>query len=186
MKPKKPSPWLSSIGLGLGIPLSNQLQSTYSAGFNAGLGSGLKIDDQFSVWLNFNLGLYNSRNNQATHDNDFSLIEAAFCARYRILDSDLSPYLFAGPGFSYNEYRSNQGAVLDPGTGYGYIPVNSYEFDFLAEGGLGVDVRMTKGMTAYLQGKLTCDFTSPSFAGYASTDSPILLMPFELGVIFGL
>lgn len=166
--------------------MSSNLQSTYSAGFNAGLGSGLKVSDNLSFWLDFNLGLYNSKNDPATHNNDFSLIEAVLCARYRVVDSDLSPYLFAGPGVSYNEYRSNQGAVLDPNTGYGYIPVNSYEFDFLAEGGLGLDVRMTKGMAAYFQGKLTYDFTSSSFAGYGSTDSPLIVMPFELGIIFGM
>ena len=170
----------------MGVPLSTNLQSTYSTAFNAGLGSGLKVSDNFSLWLDFNLEIYNSKNNQATHNNDFSLIEAAFWARYRILDSDLSPFFFAGPGISYNEYRSNQGAVLDPNTGYGYIPINSYEFDFLAEGGLGVDLRMAQGMTAYLQGKLTYDFASAAFAGYGSTDSPIIVMPFELGIIFGI
>lgn len=87
---------------------------------------------------------------------------------------------------AYNEYRSNQGAVIDPTTGYGYIPVNAYEFDFLLEGGLGLDVRMDKGMSAYLQGKLTYDFTSPQFAGYGSTDSPLVIMPFEIGIILGI
>ena len=166
--------------------MSKNLKTAYSTGFYADLGSGLKVADSFSVWLDFDLGLYSSQNNALTNNSDFTLIEAALWARYRILDSDISPYIFAGPGISYNEYRSNQGAVIDVNTGYGYIPVNAYEFDFLAEGGLGLDVRMGKGMTAFLQGKLTYDFTSAPFAGYGSADSPVIVMPFELGLIFGI
>ncbi len=186
MKPKKPSPWLSSIGLGAGVPLSGNLQTAYSAGFHAGLGTGLKVTDQISLWANFDLGLYNSRNDALTKNSDFTFIEGVLGLRYRFLDSDVSPYLFGGPGIAYNEYRSNQGAVIDPATGYGYIPVNAYEFDFLAEGGVGLDVRMAKGMSAFLQGKMTYDFMSASFAGYGSTDSPLVIMPFEIGIIFGI
>lgn len=186
MKPKQPSPWMSSLGLGVGVPASPNLQNAYTVGFDAELGSGLKLTDQFSLWLDFNLDLYNSKNDNLTNGNNFTVIEAAFWARYRLLDSDISPYFFVGPGLSYNEYRSDQGAVVDVNTGYGYIPVNAYEIDFLAEGGFGLDMKLGGSLMAFLQGKLTYDFTSAPFAGYGSTDSPLVLVPFDLGLIFGI
>lgn len=177
---------MSSAGVGVDIPKSKNLQTAYSGSLYADLGSGLKITDQFSVWLDFNLGLFNSQNDQLTNYSDFTLIEAAFWARYRIFNSDISPYVFIGPGISYNEYRSNQGAIVDYDIDYAYIPINAYEFDFLAEGGIGLEMRVGGGITTFLQGKLTYDFTSSSFAGYGSTDSPTIVMPFELGMIFGI
>lgn len=185
LKAKKPSPYMSSAGLGIGVPLSGHTRSAYTTGFDVDLGSGYKVSDNLSFWLDINLDLLNSQNNNATQGNNFTIIEAAFWARYRILDSDLSPFLFIGPGIAYNEYRSNQGAVIDYNTGYGYIPY-TYEFDFLAEGGLGLEMRMGGGLTGFLQGKVTYDFMSSDFAGYGSTDSPIIVMPLELGLIFGI
>jgi hypothetical protein len=184
-KTKKPSPYMSSAGLGIGLPLSEHARTAYTMGIDMDLGSGYKVSDNLSLWLDINLDFLNSQNDNLTNGNNFTIIEAAFWARYRILDTDISPYFFLGPGIAYNEYRSDQGAIYDYNTGYGYIPY-IYEFDFLAEGGLGIEMRLGGGLTSFLQGKVTYDFTSSHFAGYGSTDSPILVMPFELGMIFGI
>ena len=185
MKPKKPSPWMSSMGLGVGLPLSENLGQAYTMGFNADLGSGLKITNAFSLWLDFDLDLYTSKNDGLTHNNNYTMIEGALWARYRFLETDWSPFVFLGPGLSYNEYRSDQGAVYSPYTG-GYIPVNSYEFDVLAEAGLGLEMKLGGGLTSFVQGKITYDFTSGGFAGFGNTDSPIIVSPLELGMIFGI
>ncbi len=183
---KSPSAWMTSTGLGIGIPISVHLQKGYSTGFNVAIGSGYKLTEQFSIWLNLGLNLYSSKDDTHTHGNNYTLIEGALSARYRILASDISPFLFAGPGISYNEYRNPSVVQYDPTTGYGYIPVNAYEVAFLMEGGLGIDMRLGGGIDTYLQGKLTYGFISPGFAGYASTDSPIMLVPLELGIILGI
>lgn len=182
---KKASPWLSQIGLGVGVPLSRGLGSAYASAFQVDLGSGLKVSDAFSIWLDLNLGFYNSKNDALTGGNNYTLIEAAFWGRFRLFPSTFSPYLFAGPGLAYNENRSDGALQYDPNTGYAYVPVNAYEIDLIAEGGLGLDLKMGGGTDVFLQGKLTCDFTSSHFAGYASTDSPVMVMPLEAGVIFG-
>ena len=186
LEPKKPSPWMTTTGLGISIPASGKLQQAYSNGFYFAIGSGYKLTEQFSVWLDLALNLYNSKNDSLTHGNNYTLIEGAFWARYRILRSEVSPYFFAGPGISYNEYRNTGVVLYDPTTGAGYIPINSYEVDFLLEGGLGIDMSLGGGLDTYLQGKLTYSFTSPAFAGYASTDSPIIVVPLELGINFGI
>ncbi len=186
MKKKKPSDFMSSAGLGIGIPESHGLQTAYGTGFNADLGTGYKVTDQFSLWLDLDLDLFNSKNDSLTNNSNFTVIEAVLWARYRFLESDISPYFFIGPGLSYNEYRSDQGINVDANTGYGYIPINAYEFDLLAEGGLGLEMRVGGGMATFIQGKLTYDFTTAHFAGYGSTDSPNILMPFEIGLLFGI
>jgi hypothetical protein len=184
--PHKSSPWMSSIGLGIGIPMSRNLNKAYAPGFNFNLGSGYKITGQFSLWFDLNVALYSSKSNTLTGGNNYTMIGATFLARYRFLESDLSPYLFTGPGLAYNENRSNGVLQYNPATGYAYVPINAYEFDLLAEGGLGLGIRLGGGSEAFLQGKWTYDFTSPHFAGFASTDSPIIVMPLEMGLLFGL
>lgn len=184
--PKKPSPWLSLTGIGVGLPLSPNLKSAYSTAFNLDLGAGYLVSRQLSLWLDVALALYDSKNDSLTQGNNFTLIDAALWTRFRILDSDFSPFLLAGPGLAYNENRSNSVEILDPNTGDGYIPINAYEVDFLAEGGLGLDLRMGDGASLFLQAKITYDFTSGHFAGFAFTDSPLVVMPVEAGVIFGL
>lgn len=186
LKSKKPSRWMSLTALGVGVPLSRNIQTAYSSGFNADLGSGYKVSDNFSIWLDIDLDLFGSKNDSLTQSNNFTLIEAALWARCRILDGDFSPYVFAGPGIAYNEYRSDQGPIVNYQYQYSYVPVNSYEFDFLAEGGIGIEMRLAPGLSGFLQGRLTYDFTSMPFAAYGSTDSPLTVMPFELGIIFGI
>ncbi len=140
---------------------------------------------QFSLWLDLNLDLFSSKNDQLTQSNNFTIIEAVFGVRYRLLDSDISPYFFFGPGLSYNEYRSDQGIdIVDDY--YEYIPINAYEFDFLGEGGLGLEMRLDGETAAFLQGKLTYDFTSAHFASFGSTDSPNIVVPVEIGLLFGI
>jgi hypothetical protein len=183
---RKPSPWMSLTGIGIGLPISSNLGKAYSLGFNVELGAGYKVTDQFSLWIDVDLDLLNSKNDVLTNNNNFTLGEAAFWVKYRILTSDLSPTIFFGPGLSYNENRSNSVLLYDQNTGYESVPVNAYEFDFLVEGGLGLDLKMVEGIHAFLQGKMTYDFTSVHFAGFASTDSPIVVVPLEAGVLFGI
>jgi Outer membrane protein beta-barrel domain len=186
LEPKKPSFWMTTTGIGIGIPASTHLQQAYSTGFNIAIGSGYKLTEQLSLWLDLGLNLYNSKNDSLTNGNNYTLIEGAFWIRYRFLDSGVSPYILAGPGLAYNEFRNNNVVLYDPTTGYGYIPINSSEVDFLMEGGLGIDMRLGEGIDTYLQGKLTYIFTSPNFTGYASPDNPIIVVPLELGIIFGI
>ena len=183
---KKPSPWMSLTGIGMGFPLSPNLGRAYSPGFYINLGTGLRVTDQFSLWISLDLDTFNSSNDSLTGSNNFTLIDAAFWARYRILPSGLSPYLFMGPGVSYNENRNNKGPLYNPATYYAYIPVNAYEVDLLLEGGLGLDLRIAEGFHAFLQTKVSCDFTSSQFAGYAFNDSPLWVMPLEIGVLVGM
>jgi hypothetical protein len=182
---KKISPWMSLLGVGADIPASSNIQKGYAVGFDLDLGTGYRLDDRWSLWINLELGQFTSRNDALTQNNNFLMIEAAFWARYRITGDDFSPYLFAGPGLAYNENRNNQAALYDPVTGYYNVPVNQSEVDFVAEGGLGLDLKTGEGFHVFLQGKVISDFTSPHFAHYASTDSPIVLVPVELGVLFG-
>ena len=186
MKKKQPSNFMSSAGLGIGFPQSSNLQTAFGTAFNADLGTGYKLSSQFSLWLDLNLNLFNSRDNNLTHGNNFTIIEAVLWARYRLLASDFSPYVFLGPGLSYNEYRSNGGPIFDTVTYYEYVPINAIEFDFLAEGGLGLEVKLDKETAAFLQGKLYYDFTTAHFAGYGSTDSPNIVVPIEIGLLFGI
>ncbi len=182
---KGKSPWMSSIGLGVGLPVSPHLEQAYTLGFNVNLGAGYKVNDAFSVWLDVALDLFSSKNDVLTQDNKFTLINASLWVKYRFLTSDFSPYLFAGPGLAYNENRSDQAPIYDPDTGIAYSPINAYEVDFLAEGGLGLEIKMAQGASAYLQTRLTYDFVSTHFANYAYTDSPIVIVPLEAGVLFG-
>jgi hypothetical protein len=186
MQKKKSSNFMSSAGLGIGLSRSPHLRTAYGTGFYADLGTGYRVTDQFSLWLDLNLDLFDSKNDQLTNGNNFTIVEAVFWARYRFLPSDISPYIFFGPGLSYNEYRSDGGAVIDTYDYYEYIPINTIEFDFLAEGGLGLEVKLDKETAAFLQGKLTYDFTTAHFAGYGSTDSPNIVVPIEIGLLFGI
>lgn len=173
-------------GLGVGIPLSPHLTSAYSAAFNLNLGAGVRVSDQWTFWLDVALALYGSKNDHLTQGNNFNLINAALWARYRLLDSDFSPFVLGGPGLAYNENRSNNTEIYDPSTGDGYIPINGYEVDLMAEGGAGLDLRMGEGASVFLQARVAYDFTSPRFAGFASTDNPLVVMPIEIGMIFGI
>lgn len=173
-------------GMGVGIPLSPRLASAYTNAFNLNLGAGVRASSRWTFWLDLSLALYGSRNDQLTGGNNLNLINAALWARWRILDSDLSPYLLAGPGLAYNENRSNNTEIYDPTTGNGYVPINRYEVGFLAEGGAGLDLRIGEGASVFLQARMAYDFTSSSFAIFAYTDSPIKVMPIEIGMIFGI
>lgn len=178
--------WISSTGLGLGVPLSAHLTQAYGSGFAADLGTGYKFSEDLSLWLDGTLELFNSKNDTLTGGNNFNLVGLALLVRYRFSDSGLMPYLFAGPGVAYNENRSDQGINYDVNTGYGYIPVNSYEFDPLVEVGLGLEMDFEKGMGVYFQGRLIYDMASTGFASQAYNDSPLTVMPFEMGLLFGL
>ncbi len=183
---KKKSPWLSMTGVGIGIPLSPRLASAYTNAFNLNLGTGIRLSTQWTFWLDLSLALYGSKNDPLTGGNNLNLINAALWARYRLLDSDLSPYLFGGPGLAYNENRSNNTEIYDPSTGNGSVPINAYEVDLLAEGGAGLDLKIGEGASVFLQARVAYDFTSGHFAGFAYTDSPIKVMPIEIGMIFGI
>jgi hypothetical protein len=181
----KISPWMSLIGLGLDIPGSSHFDQAYALGFDLDLGTGYRLDDQWSLWVNLSLGQFDSKNDTLTQNNNFMIIEAALWLKFRLIDADFSPYFFLGPGLAYGENRSNQAIQYDPVTGFYDIPVNEYEIDWLAEAGAGLDLRVGDGIHFYLQGRLISDFVSPSFAAYASKDSPVLLIPVEFGMLFG-
>ncbi len=182
---EKPSKWVSSTGLGIGLPGSGNIQKAYGPAFAFDLGSGYLLSNRLSLWLNVGLDQFSSKNDSLTNGNNYMVIGAAFLIRARLLLSDFSPYFFLGPGLAYNENRSDNTIQYDSNTGYSNVPINSYEFDFLAEGGLGFQLKAGEGIDLYLEGKLIYDFASSHFAGTASTDSPDILIPLEMGVIFG-
>ncbi|HVM33379.1 MAG TPA: hypothetical protein VMU88_09620 [bacterium] len=181
----KLSPWMSSLGIGVGIPAGAEFPKAYGLGFDLQLGSGYRLDDHWSLWLDFSLGQFGSRNDTLSQNNNFMMVEAALGLKYRLTDESFSPFLFAGPGLAYGENRSNQAVQYDPGTGSYDIPINRYEVDAVVEGGLGIDLRVADALHFYLQGRVVCDFISEDFAAYASKDSPLVLVPVELGILFG-
>jgi hypothetical protein len=146
------------------------------------VGTGYKLSDQFSAWLDVVFHTFGAKSGAI----NYTLIDLTLSARYRLTSSAFSPYLFAGPGLAYNENRSTTTTSYDVYTGYPYFLVNSSEVDFLAAGGLGMEFRLEDGMNVYLQSKLMVDFTSVNFAQSAFTDSPILYVPIQAGVFFGL
>ena len=182
-EPKGSSRWHSSMALGGVFPLSGELQGNYPLGFNGSLGSGYQVSKYFSGWIVVDFDHFTPRGTQSTQ---YNIVGLALWAKLNFTDSDLSPYVFLGPGASYNEIRSNTAQGYDYYTGEIYFPVNAYEFDFMTEGGLGLDVKLSDGFRLFLQGKMTVDFLSRNFAGNVLGDSPSILIPVQLGVDLGL
>lgn len=177
---------MSLTGLGVAIPASANFKSAYDVGFGVDLGTGYRLSNQFSLWLDLGLTAYGSYINTATVDISYTIIDAALLARYQPITSVLSPYVFAGPGLAYNEVRNVDNTVLDTALGYFYIPVSAYEFDLLLEGGAGVELGLGQGAAFFLEGKVLCDIPSSSFANNISIDNQTLAIQVELGTLFGL
>jgi hypothetical protein len=183
---KKGAHWLSRTGLGLAVPASPSLQSNYSLGFGADVGTGYRLSDRLSLWLDFGLSAFNAKNPTAAVNNNYTLICAALSLKYRLATSGLAPYLFAGPGLAYNESRNVNNPQYDEYTGILYIPVTAYEFDPVLQGGAGLELDLGDGAAFYLQGKVLCDYLSPSFAADVEADNQTLCWQLELGTLFGL
>ncbi len=186
-EPKKPekSRWETLTGLGASIPLSSHFQRAYATGFSLDLGEGYQFTDLFSGWLMVNIEPFNSKNDALTGGENFNLIDAALLAKVNLTSSGVSPYLFAGPGVAYNETRSNTAVVYDDYGDY-YLPISSYEVDLMAVGGAGIDLKAAEGFKVFLQGKVVVDLTSSGFAYSSASDSPLILIPIQIGVIFGI
>jgi tetratricopeptide (TPR) repeat protein len=211
-KLNKPLSWFILGDLGAVFPISPNLQSAYEPFITLDLGLGYKITKDFSFCLDFGGAFTGSQNSTVgnTNINTFDILYAAFWARYRIPTGlGIDPYFFIGPGITHNEYSysapgDNDNNYVDYGTSMRPAPHlyhskdqsqgsnssnndNSYtigtETDFLMEGGLGFEVRVSTNKLIYLQGKLTYDYTSPYFANLGSTDSPIVAVPAEFGLI---
>lgn len=135
--------------------------------------------------MDLDLNQFTSKNDTLTHNNNLMVVSAALLLRYRVIQTDLYPYFFAGPGITYNEYRSNKTAQLDETYDILYIPINSDEVDFLTEGGLGIALAVGEGANLFIQGKCSIDFTSIRFANFSSMESPILIIPIEMGILVG-
>jgi hypothetical protein len=183
--PKKDNKWLSSIGLGAALPMSANLRANYSLGLNVSLGTGYQLTDRLSAWADVDFDYFGASPNSIESSNGYTIVGLALWLRYCPFGTNLRPYLFAGPGLAYNEVRSTGTAVYDYYTGLFYYPINAYEFDFTAEGGLGLEYKVSDGLRLFLQGKITYDFTSENFAGNALTDSPAFFIPIQTGIIFG-
>ena len=179
---KGSSKWHSSMALGVVIPGSAGLQSNYPLGFSGSLGSGYQFTRQFSGWIQFDFDHFTPR---GTGETQYNIVCLALLAKWNLTDSSLSPYVFMGPGGSYNEVRSNTAAGYDDYTGQYYFPVNQYEIDLVAEGGLGLSLRLSDSFRLFLQGKMTVNFISPSFAANVLGDSPSFLIPVQTGVELG-
>lgn len=130
----RPGVWVSLISVGAGVPISPKLQEAYSTSFHLGLGLGWRASSHLSLWLDFTLDQFNSKNSQLTNDNNYMLITFASLALYRIFTSAFSPFFFLGPGLAYNEDRSTIPQV-DTTLGIVTVPITSSEVDFLFEGG---------------------------------------------------
>jgi hypothetical protein len=178
----QPGGWLSLISIGAGVPLSPKIQEAYSAPFHLGLGLGWRASNHFSIWLDFTLDQFNNKNSQLTNDNNYMLIVFAGLVRYRLLRSPFSPFLFLGPGLAYNEDRSTIPQV-DTTLGIVTVPITSSEVDFLLEGGAGVSFEALNGLEIFIQGRGVWDTASSQFAKTAYTDSPVILLPLEAGVV---
>jgi hypothetical protein len=176
---------MSLEDLGVGIPSSGNLRSAYGAAFNADVGTGYKLSDQLSLWFDVGLDTFGANNSTPSGTSNFTMINASFSMKYRFLTGGLNPYIFFGPGLAYNEIRGNT-LQYDPTDEYLYIPVTAYEFDFFAQGGIGMEIGVGGGLDLFLQAKVIGDFVSSSFAGNAFVDTPTLATQVELGTLFGL
>ncbi|HET9870109.1 MAG TPA: hypothetical protein VFR02_06415, partial [bacterium] len=79
----KKSPWMSLLGLGADIPLGTGMARGYAVGFDLDLGTGYRLDDDWSLWANASLGQFSSRDDGLTRHNNFMMIEGAVWAKYR-------------------------------------------------------------------------------------------------------
>jgi len=180
------SKWFSLTDLGVALPLSPNMSRYYGIGFNVDICSGYQFSDNFSGLLDVGIDHFDSRNAALTGDNNLTMVALSFLARYTLNGTGLSPYVFLGPGAVYNENRSNNTDGYDPYTNNFNFPVNGYNVNFLAEGGLGLEYHSADGFALFLQSKLICDFVTADFAAKTFTDSPNLLWPIQLGFSLGI
>ena len=182
-KTKGQSRWRSSMALGGVFPQSAGLQSNYPLGFNASLGSGYQFSDLLSEWIILDFDHLSPRGAQGTQ---YNIVGLALWTKVNLTDSAISPFVFLGPGLAYNEIRSNTASGYDYYAGQFYFPVNAYEVDFLAETGIGLEWKLAETFRLFLEGKVTLNFLSSSFAPKALADSPSVLIPLQMGVNLGL
>ncbi len=176
---------MSTVSIGLGIPPSMNTKKAYSPSFVFDLGSGYQFSKQFSIWLDLALNQFSAKNNTLTHNNNLMMVGAALWIRTRLTQSNFCPYIFVGPGITYNEYRSDNTAQLDETYDILYVPVNSNEVDFLIEGGVGIALNAGEDTKFFIQGKISIDFISTHFANFSSIDSPLIVLPIETGILLG-
>jgi hypothetical protein len=172
--------WDFQLGFGLVIPKGGSLlDQNYEGDFGGNLGVGFRVADPLSILLVIDGGGYNPRVNSLSNGTySYSQTNFELIGKWRMGMGNFRPYLYAGPGFSTNTYNLNF-------TYNGLAANASYnESDFVAEGGLGFEIRFVPGFNFFVQGGVAYDLTSANLKNYG-VDSPIVTYPIMFGILMG-
>jgi hypothetical protein len=165
------------MGLGGAPNLSKELANNYETGFAFDFGLGHRFSQQFSLLLDCDGTISQATNNASNADLTLSNLNFALLAKFRLTEKGLRPYVFFGPGLGGNSssltYSSNGLNGKD----------TISQGDFLAEGGLGIEVPILKYMYVFAQGKVVYNFENTNFASFSGTDNNSVYLPIEIGLV---
>ncbi|HET9870475.1 MAG TPA: hypothetical protein VFR02_08270, partial [bacterium] len=145
--------WVLQLGGGVSEPLSKQLYSNYSLGYNASMALGYKVggDLVLSVVTQADsLGLKQLSdidNGQLPYDSSHPTTKSASFDSLQVSGiaklylggvAALRPYVFGGPGVAFNDYHIHTDF---PGNGSSFqSDFDTLETDFFATAGLGAEL----------------------------------------------
>ena len=168
------------LGFGSSIPESgSQLLKKYGTGSAFSLGFGVKLTNSFAVLWVLDAGEFDGNNDPVNTSSQFFIGDTALLGKLRFATGDFRPYVYAGPGFEFNSYNFNF-------TYNGLSATASLsETDFMAEGGVRLEVQVVPSLFLFIQGGVDYDLTSQGFAGIVSTDNPSVYFPVLGGIVWG-
>jgi|GEM_PF-4656268 len=167
-----------SLGLGGAPDISNDLCRTYTPAFTFNFAFGYRFSPQFSLLLDFDGGVFGLNHEPSDGDQTLLNFNLALLAKLRLSPTGVRPYLFAGPGlgiynlnfrFSYNGLEGND---------------SLQDANFMAEGGLGVEIPLAHFIDLYLQSRAVVQFTNSNFVAVSGIDNETVYLPIEVGITF--
>ncbi len=172
---------------GLVIPVSGAAATVYGSGFGLDGRIGYAFDDVFSIGLE--MGFYDLGVTPATitkfgfpagATSDTSHIPVLFDMQIYFGDSGapIQPYLTLAGGLSFDS-DNIQGAPYKTGINYNWA-------NFELDPAVGVAFMLDRTTNIFVQTKWAMDFDDNSSSNAESADSPLMLIPLQVGLSFGL
>jgi hypothetical protein len=178
---------------GLVMPISDQAATIYGTGFGFDGRIGYAFDDVFSIGLEtgfYNLGVTPAALSSSPGGYNFPAGTTASTSHIPVLfdmqiyfgdsGAPIQPYLTLAGGLSFDA-DSIQGAPYKAGVTYSWA-------NFELDPAVGVAFMLDRTTNIYVQAKWAMDFDdyNTTDTNVESADAPIMLIPLQVGLSFGL
>lgn len=173
--------FLVQVEGGIGIPTSSQAATLLTTGFSGDGQIGYAFSRDFSLSLESGFDSLPVATTQLGHGQtsaSITHVPLEAVGQFNInAGGGVWPYILVGVGVAFDSYSSNPAVPAGSGQTTSWT-------NFELDPGIGVAVDLSKNVNIFVQGKFDMDFETTTGKGGELSDSPLTIIPVQIGVNF--